>query len=112
MVDQPPIIVIDGDTVQVGEERARIAGCDAPELHRPRCPAERRLSIIAAWRLQQLADSGDLTWAHAGKRDKYGRMLGTLRWKGTDVCEILIGEGLAVPYDGRGPRPDWCGVTR
>ena len=41
------------------------------------------------------------------KREKYGRTLAQL-WIGEkDAAEIMIGEGLAQPYDGR-KKPSWC----
>jgi hypothetical protein len=82
-------------------------GCDAPELFHPKCEAERRLAIRAAWHLQHLIDAGGLTWEPSPRHEKYGRQLGTLRWNGVDVCTILIGEHVAVAYDG-GRRQSWC----
>jgi endonuclease YncB( thermonuclease family) len=39
-------------------------------------------------------------------REKFGRMLGSIRMEDNrDVAEWLIGLGLAVEWDGKGPRP-------
>ena len=43
-----------------------------------------------------------------GPQDHYNRVLAVLQINGCDVAEILIGEGHAVVYYGRGPRMDWC----
>jgi endonuclease YncB( thermonuclease family) len=44
----------------------------------------------------------------SGKLDRYGRTLASVTVNGRDVGEILIGEGLARPYQG-GRRGSWCG---
>lgn len=39
-------------------------------------------------------------------RDKYGRMLANVRMSDNrDLSEWLVGQGLAVEWDGKGPRP-------
>ena len=42
------------------------------------------------------------------KRERWRRVLGRLYVDGVDVGDILISEGLAVPYNGKGRRRDWC----
>lgn len=97
---------VDGDTLACGEDRVRIAGMDAPEL-RGRCEAEQRLAGAASVRLQALV-AGGVTLRETGQ-DRYGRMLAVVRDRdGADVARILIREGLARPYDGRGRREGWC----
>lgn len=39
--------VIDGHTIILVGERIRIANIDAPKFHSARCPAERRLALLA-----------------------------------------------------------------
>ncbi|EBA02465.1 Micrococcal nuclease-like protein [Rhodobacterales bacterium HTCC2150] len=46
-----------------------------------------------------------------GKPNKYRRVLANLNLDGLDVGQSLIGENLAVPYDG-GKRIKWCDVLR
>lgn len=97
---------VDGDTLACGEDRVRIAGLDAPEL-RGRCEAEQRLAEAAATRLQVLVQGG-VTLRETGQ-DRFGRMLAVVRDReGADVALVLIREGLARPYDGRGRREGWC----
>jgi endonuclease YncB( thermonuclease family) len=39
------------------------------------------------------------------KREKYGRYLATVLSGTEDLGQALIDAGLALPYDGTGPRP-------
>lgn len=100
------LVVIDGDTVRMGEERIRIIGIDTAEL-RCRCPTECRLAAAAKDRLGTLLASGYVTVDRKG-RDKYRRTLAIIRVVGQDVGEVLIREGLARRYDGKVRRAGWC----
>lgn len=105
---QRSVTVIDGDTLRVSGEVVRLAGIDAPELRRPRCAEERRLARTARDRLQVLVAGGVRLQPAAG-RDRYRRVLArVIDRRGRDVGEVLVAEGLAVPYHGRGPRHRWC----
>ncbi len=98
--------VIDGDTIRLDGETIRLRGLDAPELH-GRCAAEITLAIRAAERLRALVARGVEIDRHG--QDRYRRTLATVRTsQGRDVAMILIQEGLARPYDGRGQRQGWC----
>lgn len=101
------ITVVDGDTVDWRGERWRLLGYDTPEISKPECPSERVRGYAASWRLQYLIWGGGAVLEPSGRRDRYGRGLGTLRIKGRDVADILIGEGLARAYHG-GRRQGWC----
>jgi endonuclease YncB( thermonuclease family) len=106
--------VVDGDTIDAvvppGRDRRRYpAGFDTPETYYARCDAERALGDRATRRLQELVRRDDVRIeVHGDQRDRYGRGLATLRANGEDVGLILIREGLAVSYSGRGRRIDWC----
>ena len=109
------IRVVDGDTIDAvvppsGERRRyRLVGFDTPETYYARCDAERALGDRATRRLHELVRVGDVRIdVHGDQRDRYGRGLATLRSNGEDVGLILVREGLAVWYSGRGPRIDWC----
>lgn len=108
-----PIEVIDGDTVRLNGERARVLGCDAPETTIPetRCDAERERGRRAAARLRAILSAGRVETVQRG-RDRYKRPLVRITVDGVDVCDTLTREGLAVPYRGRGPRMDWCPRNR
>ena len=120
------IKVTDGDTVRTAKNGSvRLVGLNAPETgSRALCPAERRLGLIAKARLHSLVDRGRAslrivqcscrTGTHGTMACNYGRRCGVLRINGRDAAEIMIAEGLAVPYVcGRTscpklPQP-WCG---
>ena len=97
----------DGDTLRCGPKRVRVIGLDAPEM-RARCPVERALAVVARDRLAKLVEAG-VTLRPRG-RDRYRRLLAVvLDSRGHDVAAVLVGEGLARPYDGHGRRQGWCG---
>lgn len=55
------LAVIDGDTVHLEQERYRLLGIDAAEIHRAQCDAERRLGSLTKHRLEELLRSGPVT---------------------------------------------------
>ena len=110
------ISVIDGDTIDAvvppgrDRRRYRLVGFDTPETYYARCDAERVLGDRAKRRLEELLARADVRIEVQGNNesDRYGRGLATLRVGGSDAGQILIREGLAVAYSGRGQRIDWC----
>ena len=102
-----PVRAVDGDTLAIGTERVRVIGLDAPELH-GQCPIEVALAREARDRMAALVGRGVRLFPQG--RDRYGRLLAVvLDAQGRDVAAVMIGEGLARPYDGRGRRQGWCG---
>ena len=98
--------VVDGDTLQCGDERVRVMGLDAPEMN-AQCPEEFRLALAATARLRDLVAGG--VTLQSTRRDRYRRLLAVvLDHTGTDVATALIREGLAREYHGRGKRGGWC----
>ena len=117
--------VTDGDTIRLNGARkgTRLVGFNAPETHNAVCRREQELGDRATSRLKQLVATSDLelvTVACAcapgteGTNDcNYGRSCGSLLADGRDVGEVLISEGLAVPFvcgaTGCPPTPrPWC----
>lgn len=100
--------IVDGDTVRAGGETVRLMGYDTPESgSRAQCPAEARLARRATERLRGLAVRGLDLRRHG--RDRYGRTLAeAFTPDGRPVAQIMVAEGLAHPYNGRGPRGGWC----
>ncbi len=101
----PAITVIDGDTIKVGDEHIRLMGFDAPELHGPRCPAEARLAAQAK-QVMEILVKQPMRLERLGN-DKYGRTLARGFIGRDDIGALMIGAGLARPYDG-GRREPWC----
>lgn len=90
------IVVIDGDTVDVNGARWRLDGYDAPETgDRAQCAEEREKGEKAKRRLQQILGAAKVETQTLGHRDRYGRIIGTIRADGRDVGELLAKEGLA-----------------
>jgi endonuclease YncB( thermonuclease family) len=87
--------VIDGDTVSVldahqQQERIRLAGIDAPERKQPFGRAAKDyLSTRVA------AKNVSVNWH---KRDRYGRIVGTLTYGGRDVDLLMVRAGYAWWY--------------
>src|SRR5262249_2411003 len=127
-IDPTDINVLDGDTVTIFkmQPNVRLVGFNAPETDRAACSAERELGVKAKDRLRGLVSAGNLTFEYvncscpAGTQGtfacNYGRDCGTLRSNGRDVGEILISDGLAVPFVcgathcPKTPRP-WCSIS-
>jgi endonuclease YncB( thermonuclease family) len=89
--------------------RWRLMGFDTPETYEARCEREYRLGIAATEALQRMiAVAKKVEPVTDGRLDRYGRVLGHLYLDGKEVGAILIEKRLAVAYDGRGPRRNWC----
>jgi micrococcal nuclease len=102
-------VVVDGDTIRSpAGVPYRLIGFDTPETFHARCAEELSAGLKAKARLEELLASGEVRLIETGKIDRYGRSLATLTIDGVDVAKILIGEGLARPYSGRGQRGSWC----
>lgn len=111
--------VIDGDTVEiVGDNlpgglrnlRLRVLGVDTPEKGSlANCEKERQLADAAKAFTQQKVTKGKTIRVTLEKWDKYGgRVLGDLIIDGQSLSHLLIEQGYAAPYFGRGPKKDWC----
>lgn len=104
--------VIDGDTIAVVARvwpgvavsiHVRLAAVDAPELRRPRCPAE---AAAEAARDRLAALVGRTLTLRDITLDKYGgRVVARVSADGEDVAASLLADGLAAPYGA--PLP-WC----
>lgn len=90
----------------------RIAGIDTPEMH-SRCvgtPARAREKDLAEKSKSALTSklqAAKVIELTELKRDKYFRLLATVKLDGKDVAKSMIAEGYALPYDG-GKKKGWC----
>ena len=101
--------VRDGDTFVInienvpdvfGKEIAvRIRGIDTPELNDSR-EEIRNIAIKAKEELERLLTSGEKVILYNLGRDKYFRLLASVKVDGIDVAEYMIKKGLAKSYDG------------
>ena len=106
-------LIIDGDTIALGSERIRILNIDAPESFRSHCERELAAGLRAKERLAALVRSGTIEIERRGE-DPYRRTLARVYVSGRDVGEVLVQEGLALPWrDGPEAKENrirhWCG---
>ena len=107
--------VRDGDTFVInvknipdvfGEEIAvRIRGIDTPELNDER-EEIRKISIQAKEELERLLYSGEKVILYDLGRDKYFRLLASVKVGDIDIAKYMIEQGLAKEYDG-GAKAGW-----
>jgi endonuclease YncB( thermonuclease family) len=111
--------VLDGDTIAFQADvwlgtsismHVRIRGIDTPELHTT-CAAEKTMAEQARQQLMRLAGSSIRLTNVA--YDKYGGRVdaNVANAAGIDLAAAMLKGGLAHPYDGNGPRADWCPVA-
>jgi len=83
--------VIDGDTIQIGQVRLRLAGIDAPELDHP-------WGKKAKWELVQLCKGQTIT-ARIEPDISYGRLVATCFLPdGRDLSAEMVKRGLALDW--------------
>ena len=99
------VITVDGDTVKIEcpnvspcPERIRLTTIDAPETFEPDCEDEAILGNLATERMFELLKGQPVTIARSGKRDRWGRTLADIAVPAGDVGQILMREGLALPW--------------
>ena len=94
--------VVDGDTIDIEldlgfnikmKERVRLIGVDTPEVYGPNAePAGQVASQFVKEWLEKRQKNNDMFEYHSIKydaKDKYGRSLGYIYWKGGYVTECL-----------------------
>ena len=91
------IVMTDGDTFSLDGEKIRIFQIDTPETFRSRCENELKLGLQAKARLKELLHSGPLTIVREGE-DYFHRTLAYVLAGEVDVGDVLLAEGLALPY--------------
>lgn len=94
MIDIPNIPDVFGKNIVV-----RIRGIDTPELNDKR-EEIRKISIQAKEELEKLLTSGQKVVLYNLGRDKYFRLLASVKVDNVDVAEYFIKRGLAKEYYG------------
>jgi endonuclease YncB( thermonuclease family) len=89
------VAIADGDTLTVldserVQHKIRLAGIDAPE--RKQAFGQRSRQMLADIVFRKQVD------VETQKKDRYGRILGKVLYKGRDVNLILVSEGMAWHY--------------
>ena len=99
--DSPKLRVDVGFRAEM-EMRFRLRGVNAPEVRGIEAD-QGRLARDAA---RALAPLGSMVTIRTHKTGKYGRWLCDVQLAdGSDLATRLLDEGLALPYDGKGPMP-------
>lgn len=124
VIDGNRIVIIDGDTVALPcavpargcAEKIRFIDIDAPESFRPHCDHERAVGLLAKARVAELLRGATVYVERSGRKDRYGRTLANLTTADGDVGQVLLREGLAVPYrpgkvEKAGRIAHWCGPS-
>lgn len=114
----PIISVTDGDTIKTSltlpcplcDVSIRIINIDTPEsTWRAACVKERELGLQAKVFVENLVKGHSIMTITNHDWDKYGgRINAEVLVNGKNIGEELIKAGLAKPYTGSGPKPDWC----
>lgn len=107
--------VVDGDTIKVRlegempelfrEQSIRLRHCDTPEKNDPRPDVAELARQATAYTTARIAPGMRVTLREVGM-DKYGgRLDADVDVGGENLCQALIGAGLAHPYEGG--KKDW-----
>lgn len=94
------VVVIDGDTIDVGDVRVRIHGIDAPEKDQKCTSKQDQQWPCGAWVSAQVRErlQGRIATCVRVEIDKYGRVVATCSVNGDDVGRGLVSDGLAFAY--------------
>jgi len=85
----------------------RLAGIDTPEM-RGKCQQEKNLARKAKQFTVAALRSAKAVELHNIERGKYFRIVADVIVDGVSLNEQLITNNLAVKYDGKGAKKDWC----
>lgn len=98
---------IDGDTLDVGGRRVRLAGVDAPELGQSCADAAGQTRPCGRQVRAALAEfiGLDIVTCRPSGSDRFGRVLAACSVRGRDLSAWLVSSGLAVAYAGPGGDP-------
>jgi endonuclease YncB( thermonuclease family) len=96
--------IADGDTIEIGGQRIRLQGIDAPELHQECRDASGRswpCGRRAQSELRRLIENGSVQCEQRTK-DRFNRSVAVCRAGGRDLGEAMVRSGFAFAY------PDWA----
>jgi endonuclease YncB( thermonuclease family) len=108
MAAEPKLVVVDGDTVKSSRTVYRLQHYDTAEIGHALCDKEKQLGLQAKAIMVDLLANNPYHLVSTGKKEKYGRTLATLYINNQSTGDIFIAKGLAYPYEGHGPKKDWC----
>ena len=93
------VIVIDGDTIRLGDVKIRFSGIDAPEINQTCVASEGKVACgkISRDLLIEKVTNNKISCTDEGK-DFYGRVLGECFVNGESLSSYLVREGFAFAY--------------
>jgi endonuclease YncB( thermonuclease family) len=89
--------VLDGDSLELGGERIRLEGIDAPEFDQKCAGGTVACGQEARKRLRELAGSNRLI-CKGWQRDKYDRLLAVCEADGKELNREMVRSGWAIAY--------------
>lgn len=94
------IAVVDGDTLDVGGERVRLFGIDAPELDQTCTWPDGRRWDCGKWSAREVRRlyDGRRALCERIETDRYGRTVARCRVEGRDMGAVLVSSGLATAF--------------
>ena len=113
------LLAVDGDTVKCDGENMRllgqgvpfVSGIDTPETgSRAKCEKERKLALLAKYRLKELLQEKGLMVVYSGERDKTQakrKLIDIYDADGNELGQRLLKEGFARPW-APDHKIDWC----
>lgn len=111
------ISVYDGDSFKVDIEGypeiigksigVRVNGIDTPEI-KGKCDAEKKLALKAKKITEILLLNAKKIVLTEMKRGKYFRIVADVNIDGNNLGEVLVQEGVALPYSGGKKTHKWC----
>lgn len=95
-----PLVVIDGDTFDVGHTRVRLYGVDAPEIGQSCTNPSGVAWDCGTWVSEQVRArfEGQNVRCEEVVQDLYGRSVARCSVRGKDLGRALVQEGLALAY--------------
>ena len=95
-----PARVIDGDTIEIGSERIRLHGIDAPESDQNCQDGDGKVyacGAVATKALAELVRDQPVT-CKGNQRDRYGRLIAVCRVGQTNLNSYMVATGMALAY--------------
>tara|TARA_B100000965_G_scaffold130461_1_gene108754 strand:+ start:1050 stop:1541 length:492 start_codon:yes stop_codon:yes gene_type:complete len=95
----PPIKVIDGDTIKIGEEKIRFTGIDAPEINQTCISENKEIACgeISKHLIENKINNYEVNCISEGK-DRYNRTLAECFVNNVSLSRYLVREGYAFAY--------------
>lgn len=86
--------VLDGDTIIVQGHSIRLYGLDAPELDQNSFDGV-KIGIMSRDFLKNLIEGKEVTVEYS-KRGYYGRIIGTVMFRGTNINLLILSSGMGI----------------